>query len=168
MIYSHHFQPADDLIDHFDKVVKGVKDPALASQYVGFAAVAAVTVYELALKQIFFEFAEKKHKVLATFTYRYFDRINGRIKIRDLKTDYIPRFGEKYLIRFTARLQESETRLLRSDGLSISSSYGNIIAWRNQFAHEGTIPSTPTYEEVKNSYEAGKQVLHCLAQCMRR
>lgn len=46
--------------------------------------------------------------------------------------------------------------------------YGNIILWRNQFAHEGIIPATPTYEEVKKAYHLGKNIIDCLALAMRR
>jgi len=65
-------------------------------------------------------------------------------------------------------LEKKEKEYFRSQGISILSSYANIIVWRNQFAHEGIIPSTATYDEVKKSYELGKNVVDCLATAMRR
>jgi hypothetical protein len=78
MPYADHFKLADDLISHLTPVVRGITDPFLASRYAGFVAVTAVTVYELAVKEILCTFGESKHSVLGNFTRSYFDRINGR------------------------------------------------------------------------------------------
>lgn len=45
---------ADNLIAHLNTVVTSISDPFLASRYAGFVSVAAATVYELAIKEIFF------------------------------------------------------------------------------------------------------------------
>jgi hypothetical protein len=82
--YADHFRLADDLIAHLTPAVVGIADPFIASRYSGFVAVAAVTVYELAVKEILCTFGESKHAVLGNFTRKYFDRINGRIKYRSL------------------------------------------------------------------------------------
>lgn len=168
MTYLDHFQLADDYIVHLDTVMDSIADPFIKSRYTGFLAVSAVTVYELAIKTIFVEFAEKKHKVLGNFTNAYFERINGRIRTRDLKNKYIVKFGDKYLKKFNIKLEKKERDVLRREGSSVKASYGNIITWRNKFAHEGKIPSTPTYEEVRKSYMTGKHVIECLAESMNR
>jgi len=168
MAYTDHYKLADDMIAHLDTVIGGISDPFIASRYVGFVAIASVTVYELAIKDIFIEFSEKKHKVFGTFTRSHFYRINGRIKTRDLREEHIVRFGQKYVKRFKRKLDEAEKQNIHDNGVSILSSYGNIITWRHQFAHEGTIPSTATYNEITRSYEAGKEVVRCLAETMRR
>ena len=77
-------------------------------------------------------------------------------------------FGEKYVKRFVAKLEAAEKLSLRNARLSILTSYGNIITWRHQFAHEGQIPSTVTYAEIVQSYNAGKEVIKCLAESMQR
>ncbi len=168
MTYLNHFRLADNYIAHLDTVIGSITDPFIKSRYTGFLAVSAVTVYELAIKTVFVEFAEKKHKVLGNFTNAYFERINGRIKTHDLKNRYVAKFGDKYLKRFKSKLEKKERDILRSEGSSIKASYGNIITWRNEFAHEGKIPSTPTYEEVRKSYMPGKYVIECLADSMSR
>ncbi len=81
MAYANHFRHADDVIAHLNTVVPTITDPLLVAKYSGFAAVAAVTVYELAIKEIFCEFGRRKHKILGNFTESYFDRINGRITL---------------------------------------------------------------------------------------
>lgn len=167
MPYASHFQLADDIITHLDTVVGGIADPFVQSRYIGFVAISSATVYELAIKDIFCDFSQKKHKILGTFVSSYFDRINGRIKTKILKKDYIPRFGDKYLKRFQKKLDEKEKEYLRTQGISILSAYNNVIEWRNQFAHEGKVPNTVTYTEITRAYRNGKVVIDCLAETMR-
>ncbi|MCB9422845.1 MAG: hypothetical protein H6667_23805 [Ardenticatenaceae bacterium] len=168
MAYQDHFRLADDMIIHLNTIIASVSDPFITSRYVGFVAVTAVTVYELAIKDVFFDFGNKKHKVLGTFTRSYFDRINGRIKIQIIRDEYVRRFGDKYVTRFKKKIEETEELNIRLHGRSIQSSYNNIIIWRNEFAHEGKIPGTVTYNEVTASYEVGKEVIKCLAETMYR
>ena len=168
MPYQDHFALADDYITHSDQFVGGIADPFILSRYAGFLSVCAVTVYELAIKTVFIEFAEKKHKVLGHFTEKHFSRINGRIKTQVIKDDYVARFGDKYVNRFEIKLAEKERLILRTQGVSVRSSYANIITWRNGFAHEGIVPANATYSEVKRSYEAGKAVIETLAETMVR
>ncbi|WP_447970868.1 HEPN domain-containing protein [Nitrospira sp. M1] len=168
MGYSSHFNYADDFINHLDKAFPVTTDPFIKSRYIGFLAVTAVTVYELGLKEIFIDFADRKHKVLGNFTRSYFDRTNGQITRERIVKHYLPMFGEKYVNRFKKRLEVKEAQILREEGKSIKSSYANIIVWRNKFTHEGLISQTVTYDEVKNSYHCGKYILHCLSQTMNR
>lgn len=168
MPYDDHFQLADDYMAHLDLVIGAVADPFIRSRYTGFLAVSAVTVYELALRTVFQDFAQGKHKVLANFTSTYFRRINGRIRLKVIKEDYTKRFGDKYAKRFVKKLERREQEILVTTGGSITSSYENIITWRNGFAHGGQIPQNATYDDVKKAYSLGKHVMHCLAESMRR
>lgn len=86
----------------------------------------------------------------------------------DIQKNHLPRFGDKYLKKFKTRLEEKELEILRSDGRSVRASYGNVISWRNSFAHEGIIPQGPTYAEARQAYVYGKHVLDCLAATMVR
>jgi len=168
MSYDSHFRHADDVVTHLSGLMPTITDPLLRAKYVGFVAVVAVTVYELALKDIFINFGHSKHKVLGNFTEKHFSRINGRIKINIIKDDYISRFGDKYIKSFNKNLEARTVEYFRSERRDIKSSYSNIITWRNDFAHEGNINSTTTFEEVVNAYNDGKEVLHCLARSMKR
>ena len=168
MPYSDHFRLTDDLIQHLDPILASLNDPFIESRYTGFLAVSSVTVLELAMKTIFLDFAEAKHKVLANFCAQYFDRINGRIALKTIDDDYLVKFGGKYQIRFRRALEKLERQELRNSGASIKASYGNLLTWRHGFAHEGNIPANASYREVKRAYGCGKKVMHCLAACMRR
>jgi len=168
MPYTRHFQLTDDLIQHLDPVLMSLHDPWIETRYTGFLAVSSVTVLELALKTIFCDFGARKHVVLGTFTSSYFEKINGRIALGVITKEYIPRFGEKYLQRFERQLKALENTTLRSNGYSLKSSYGNLVAWRHAFAHEGVMPPNASYAEVKRGYESGKHIMNCLATSMHR
>ena len=168
MAYEDHFKHADDVVAHLNTIVPAISDPWLQSKYTGFVAVVAVTVYELAIKEIFIEFARRKHKVLGHFTESFFDRINGRIKIKNIREDYIKKFGDKYDSRFQRKLDNAIKLYMQINHRDIRSSYSNLIIWRNNFSHEGRLSSTATYSEAIQAYEDGKEVLHCLAASMTR
>jgi len=168
MAYQNYFQMADDLIIHLNTIIGAVPDAFIVSRYTGLVAVAATTVYELAIKEIFISFSEKKHKVFGSFTGKYFERLNGRIKTRELKENHIPRFGDRYIRRYQKLIEAAEKDYLTKQKISISSSYNNVIEWRHQFVHEGKLPSTATYQEIIRAYEAGKEVVHCVYKAMQR
>lgn len=168
MHYTDHFKLADDLVEQFDPVVKALHDPSIEKNYAGLLAVSAITVYELAIKTIFTEFAERKHKVLGNFAKVYFKRLYGRISLDDLRKNHIKNFGLQYLERFKKTLDLCEDEYLRSERHSVKGSYSNLVTWRNEFAHDGRVPTNATYEEVKTAYFYGKKVLVCLEKSMRR
>lgn len=167
MSYTRYFVPADQTIGHLSTLVS-VLDPLLQMQYTGFAAVSAVTVYELAIKEIFREFAGKKNKVFGHFVDQHFKRINGRIGLRALREDYLPSFGDKYFKNFEKLIILEEAASLRTYGQSIKGSYGNLITWRHEFAHEGRVPTNATFNEVQLSYDRGKKVIEVLARALVR
>lgn len=168
MAYADHFKLADDLIAHFDVTVPTITDPFIVSRYAGLTAVIGVTSYELAVRDIYCDFAAAKHLVLENFARAFFGRLNGRIGYKNLCDDYSVRFGEKYRTRLKRKINELEQNTLKSQKKSPQSSYGNLITWRHLFVHEGALPNNATYKETVDSYELGKLVIHCLATCMRR
>ena len=168
MPYSDHFKLADDLLAHIEPVVAGLQDPFLQSRYTGFISVAGVTVYELAIKQIFCDFGAAKHKVLGAFTESYFERLNGRIKYEVLHSEYVERFGDKYVRKFKHGVKKRNDAYLREHRKDILTCYNNLITWRNQFAHEGILPANATFSDTVEAYQLGKFVLECVANAMRR
>lgn len=167
MAYAAHYASADAVVAHLSTFVPTLP-PDLQAQYTGFAAVSAVTVYELAIKEILIEFSRRKHLVFGHFVQDQYDRINGRIGMRSLKGEHIPRFGPRYSARFERLLDQEEKRVLIAQRASVKSSYGNLVTWRHEFAHEGRLPMNATFLEVTRSYELGKRVIDCLAATMVR
>ncbi|WP_089725863.1 HEPN domain-containing protein [Candidatus Thiosymbion oneisti] len=166
MIYGSHFRHADDIVNHLNDIVPEITNPLLKAKYVGFVSVAAVTVYELAIKEILIEFARRKHQVFGHFIEAHLDRINGRIRLKTIKEEHISRFGSKYETRFQQGLDKRTKEYLQDNQRDIKNSYTNLIIWRNDFSHTGRINPTTTYEEAVQAYEDGKEVIHCLASCM--
>ena len=165
MLYTDRFKNIDDFLKHLDPLMNKIDDPLIQSRYLGFITTFAVTGYELAIKDIFFEFSDKKHKVLGAFVRAQFERMNGRIRKENLRDD-ISKFGEEYRKKFDEYLESKDNQLLHLGRGSPISSYGNIIAWRHQFVHGGAMSNT-TYVELKKSYNLGKEVIHCLDGAMR-
>ncbi|WP_062184439.1 HEPN domain-containing protein [Sphingopyxis sp. C-1] len=168
MAYSDRFTLVEDYLAHVDPLMAGLEDPFVEARYTGFIATSAVTAYELAIKDIFYEFAEKKHVVLGSVTRAKFSRMNGRIKLKELKDEHVKMFGSRYLDRFGRNLERAENDYVRAHSKSPKSAYNNVITWRHQFVHEGTLPNTTNYVEIKDQYIAGKEVIHCLFRTMVR
>ena len=166
MPYINRFNSTDNLIVHLGAFITTISDAAILASYAGFLSVSAVTVYELAIKDIFNEFAIKKNKVFGSFVENHFGRINGRISIDDLKNQHIVQFGEKYLKTFQKKLQEKEDSNWNTLHVSIKTMYKDLIQCRHNFVHKGS--PTLTINEVINYYEYGKEVIHCLNDIMKR
>lgn len=168
MAYQDNFQHADDVIAHLSALVLSLQDPLLRIKYVGFVSVAAVTVYEMAIKSIFIEFATKKHHIVKSLTKKYFERINGRIGAASIKDDYVSMFGQRYLLRYKKKLAANKAAYLKKNHRDFVNSYNNLITWRNAFSHQGELSTTVTFDEVVQAYEDGKEMVRCLAESMVR
>ena len=166
MAYADRFIATDNLIIHLKTAIGTITDPAIQANYAGFLSVSSVTVYELAIKDIFFEFASKKNKVFGAFVEKRFRQLNGRIKISDLKGEHIKPFGDKYLKKFENILQAKESHFFSTLKISIPTDYGNLITCRHKYVHGGY--PTLTMNEVINCYNSGKEILHCLDDSMKR
>ncbi len=166
MAYSDRFTSTDDLVNHLQPVVTELADESLKSKYAGFLAVNAVTVYELAIKDIFKEFAIKKNYVFGLFAEKYFAQINGRIVLKDLKGQHIKSFGDKYLDKFEKKLKRREKMVLTTLHKDIRSCYSNLIICRHKYVHAGT--PTLSFNEVVENYGIGKEVIHSLHEAMQR
>jgi hypothetical protein len=166
MAYQNRFVSTDDLVTHLVSIVSILQDEPLKSKYAGFLSVNAVTVYELAIKDIFKDFSTNKNSVFGFFIEKYFKQINGRIILKDLKDQHIKSFGNKYLEKFEKKLTVRETIILNTLGKDVRSSYSNLILCRHKYVHGGL--ATLTFPEVVDNYMVGKEVIHSLYEAMQR
>jgi hypothetical protein len=97
-----------------------------------------------------------------------FDRLNGHIKLSDLRKQHIACFGQKYCDRFDRELTSAEDASLAARTGSVRSSYGNLITWRHNFVHEGVWPNTATYGDLRAAYDHGKELIRCIDRAMQR
>ena len=167
MTFTSRFESTDEFLSHTDEVITDVTDTGIQATYAGFIAISAVTAYELAIRDVIFRFSDQKHSLLGSVSRNLYRRLNGRISLRDLRKQHVGRFGESYLCHFNRLLDEREVDILAIKKKSVQGSYSNVIQWRNKFAHEGQVPPTTNYEEVKHSYELGKEVIFCLDKALR-
>jgi len=166
MPYSDRFIATDNLIIHLSSVISTITDTMVLASYAGFLSVSAVTVYELAIKDIFYEFSLKKNIVFGSFVQNHLKRMNGRIQIDSLKGEHIKTFGAKYFNKFNRLLQKKEESILNTRHISITSSYQNLIQCRHDFVHKGS--PTLSFNEVIDDYQNCKEVIHCLNDTMKR
>lgn len=166
MAYESRFNSTDILVSHLTPIICNLTDETIKSKYIGFLAVSAVTVYELSIKDIFIEFSKKKNPVFGFFINKHFNQINGRIKLDDLKNQYLKSFGEKYLNNFEKKLKIREKSILTNLRKDVRSSYSNLIICRHKYVHGDEI--TLTFNEVVDNYNVGKEVIHSLYEAMQR
>lgn len=166
MPYTNRFIATDNVIANLTPNLSTISNPAILASYAGFLSVSSITVYELAIKDIFSDFATKKHVVFGHFVEKYLSRINGRIQLNDLKSNQIKPFGTRYLQRFEQSINSKETHYLMTVGKSLQSSYGNLIICRHEFVHQGN--PTLTIKEVIDNYYLGKEIIHSLFDSMKR
>lgn len=166
MAYTDHFALVDDVTAHFDGLLRAV-DPLFKSRYAGFYAVTSAAVLELALKDIVISFAQANGRMFGDYVAARYERINGRISIEDCEKEHLKPFGSRYRQGFKRRLRGVERYYLERGAMSLTTAYGNLLTCRHTFAHEGRVPATATYDELKLGFEAGKVVMHCLAKTLR-
>lgn len=162
MCYSDLFEISDTYIKHSKLAVQEITDPIITSRYTGFAATNAVTMYELAIKRLLIRYCSNQHPLLGNVAENIFSKVNGRIKIDDIKKNFLSKIDHTLSLKFEARLKEWEQAMLASSGKSIKSSYDNIIQWRHEFVHNGHPPANATLQETIDAYYAGKCVVECL------
>jgi hypothetical protein len=167
MPYLDKFVPTDNLILQLNPIITAVTDPDVRISYAGFLSVSAITVYELAIKEIFFDFSTRKNRVFGIFIEGHFARLNGKILFGDLRGKHINQFGDRYLNKFDRSLAIQEAAsLAATPSISLKSQYNNLILCRHQFVHNGS--PTLTINEVIDCYNQGKKIIHCLDFAMRR
>ena len=164
--YKVHFKHADEVVDHLVSVIDKLDDPILMIKYGGFVCVAGVTVYELAIRNIFINFSSRKHREFGNYVTTYYRRQTGRIMINDLIGFHLNRFGDKYRNRFKEHIESENNLFEKSERREFKESYDNIIKWRHNFSHSGEYPPA-TFSDVIQAYEDGKEVIRCLDECMR-
>lgn len=165
MKIEDYFTQTDDIIAYITAHATQIENQLIAQQFVGFLSVAAVTVYELAIKEIFVAFAKKKHFIFGIYVENKLKRINGQIRYENLHK-LAGDFGEDYASTFKDNVTVAEKDSLRNKGRSILSAYNNIIVWRHVFAHKGEINRSATLQEAGIAYQDGKEIIFLLRSSM--
>ena len=165
MRYSDFYKSTDELIAHLQPLISSY-DESTKTKYTGFLAVSAVTVYELAIKDVFVNFAKKKNRAFGSYVEHAFKRINGRIRINNL-TDYAKQFGIKYSNKFKKNIDKEDLIIIKlRRGYDLKNSYDNLLQCRHDFVHKNQVQLT--FDNVVDYYIVGKTVIDCLYKAMQR
>src|SRR5690606_27983601 len=106
-----------DVTGHFDQVTETM-NAFILSRYVGFFAVASISVIELAYKDIMIDFANRTHATFAVFLSSHYDRLNARVKLTHINGD-LEKFGGPFLSRFTEQLNHVHSHEVRNNSFSV-------------------------------------------------
>jgi len=157
MTYSDKFKAADELIECMRSILSK-EDPETQSKFAGALSVSAVTVYELAIKDILIEYATIRHEDFGYFITKYLKRLNGRIKLSDLKSE-IDNYGSSIKAKF-----ETEINKVEESDSGIQSCYNNLILCRHSYVHRGQV--TLSMPECIEDFEKGKKIIRALYNAM--
>lgn len=166
MAYTSRFRGVDLQINKLQAQVTPETDPLVLSSLAGLVAVTAVTAYELAIKDIFEEFARRKHKVFGTFVKSTYSKLNGRILYNDVKEGLVKHFGDKYSKKLVKKKDVKTALILASEGVDLVQTYNNLIECRHQLVHAGNF--TMSFDESVRSYQIGKKLIEVFDETMRR
>lgn len=158
MTYKQKFRATDELIGSMIKLMSTL-DQDTQSKFTGFFSVSAITVYELAIKEIIIDYAEHCHCDYGYFMGNHLSRLNGRIRIEDLKKG-VKNLGDRYENRFKNRLEKEKRNIYGKYEKDLCNSYNNLIQCRHSYVHAGNI--NLTFRECIDDYMIGKHVIKCL------
>lgn len=166
MAYITRFGSVDLLINQLQPMVQPETDPLVLSSWAGLVAVEAVTAYELAIKDIFEDFAKKKNKVFGTFVKSMCSKLNGRILYKDVKDSLVKHYGEKYSRKLVQKKDVKTAEILASERVDLVNTYNNLIECRHQLVHSGVF--TMSFDEAVRSYRIGKKLIEVIDETMKR
>ena len=121
--------------------------------------------YETCVKEILFEYANKKHIDFGGFALRNYEKLNSRILIKDLKK-YCETFDPTICSSFKEGLATKKKKVLERVGKNIEVSYEQILSWRHEFAHAGIRQTT--IEEAAATHRVGKRILYVFDDAFNR
>lgn len=167
MAYQNRFHSVDLLISQLAPLASqpGI-DPLVISSMAGIVAVEAVTSFELAIKEIFENFAKQKHNVFGSFVKTTYSRLNGRIRYQEIKDNMVKAYGDKYLRRFVSKVDAKARVVFMTEHVDLVQTYDTLVLGRHSFVHSGNL--TMTLPEAIHYYSIGKQLVEVLYETMRR
>lgn len=160
MKFLDFYQYPDDVIRHTRQIASTLS-PDLLQKYTGLVCLSSVCAFEQAVCNIWLSFCEKHNAAFGNYMSSKFSKINARIKIDDIVGDFLTPIGGNAKECFKSLIDQEEEILLKVDHFSLKVQYANLIMWRHEFVHQGSIPYTASFEDAAVSYQIGKSVICC-------
>jgi len=164
---DRNFSRIDDLIAEINGLVPSSSYRAVQfrADLAGLLVVAMAATYETCVKEILFEYANRKHIDFGGFALRNYEKLNSKISIKDLRR-YCELFDPTICKRFKERVTDKKKRILGRVGKNIELSYEQILAWRHEFAHAGIRQTT--IEEAAATHRIAKRILYLFDDAFNR
>ncbi len=152
------FSRVDLFIKETDALVSGgnVSDFAKA-HLAGAIAVMSSATFELCIKEILYDFSQKRDVVFGAYVRNNYAKLNGRIQTDDLKNDFLKKCGGLFKDRFQDELDRIKNQAKQSGQRDPAESYNSLVMHRHKFAHE--LNTQISYEDVKEIYRSGIVVI---------
>lgn len=122
----------------------------------GLLAVTIVASYESCVKETLLKLSGSHHPKFAEYVARKYERLNSKIGIDDLN-GYCRVFDPNTHDRFRNQLKRRKDKIQKYLGNDIHQAYGQMLAWRHDFAHSAK--RNTTVEEVIQFHRLAKHVL---------
>ena len=112
---DRHFGKIDELIAEINEIVPSSSYRAVQfrADLAGLLVVAMAATYETCVKEILFEYANKKHADFGGFAMRNYEKLNSRINVKDLKR-YCEMFDPTICSRFKYDLTMKKKENIRA------------------------------------------------------
>jgi len=155
---DHHFKRIDDLVAEMNQFVpideRGVSD--FRADLAGMLVVAIAAMYESCAKETMVSYAAKQHSSFESFAAKNFDRLNSRIRVRDLRR-YCSVFDPEIRTKFNTLYNHRKQTILAITGKRVEDEFDRILDWRHDFAHAGL--RNTTIEEAIKTHRIGRFIM---------
>jgi RiboL-PSP-HEPN len=108
----------------------------------GLLSVAFCAAIESALKNILIEFGAKQHPLVAEWSKARFEKLNGKIKIKEICDEYLIHYGSERVAEFKKSLTLASKEKYSIEYDQFCSEYSQLMIWRHEFAHAGNVICT--------------------------
>ena len=135
--------------------------PTSHANLVGSLCVMLVGHWEEYARSCLSIFSTSRHPVFASYISKPLDRMNARIKVAQIKEDFINRFGGNYRMRLDRLVARSDALTLAKFKIPSSQAYVNIIEWRHTFVHSRKSFPPVSIDDVRQSFLSGSGILRC-------
>ena len=146
----------------------------LRNEIAGMFAVTIAASYEGIVKDTLVEYAARFHPKYRDHIEKDFDRLNAKIAVPDL-ISYSRRFGltewtgkgaKKNSTTFHKILQDRKAVVEKRFRIDLITSYENIFAWRNAYAHERS--TSATFRDVYNAHRVAQFVIRAFVSAFEQ
>lgn len=155
-----HMKEVELLYKEFDQLAPANAIPPnpLRNKLAGFFVVFVAAAYENCVREILVVYADMFHQKFSHQVLKKYERLNSRVKYKDLESLVSHFDGNQSWFRDKVR------KISDAIGNEIDVSYDQIFEWRHAMAHANN--SLTSLEEAHEFYRKGRYVIHCFEEVL--